>query len=113
MQERRVFGEQKAESLCRRRLGDDARQRQRHRSGRGGSDRGTGQQGDEATDLHAHGNVYGLEDFKAGRCKLHRIEVEELGDVSGKTLLHLQCHFGMDTLSFFGNFPQEDAITVL
>ena len=28
---------------------------------------------DEATDLHAHGNVYGIEDFKAGRCQLHRI----------------------------------------
>lgn len=55
---------------------------------------------DEATELHARGNVYGLEDFKAGRCRLHRIEVEELGDVSGKTLLHLQCHFGLDTLSW-------------
>jgi SAM-dependent methyltransferase len=55
---------------------------------------------DEATDLHAGGNIYGIEDFKAGRCKLHRIEVEELGDVSGKTLLHLQCHFGLDTLSW-------------
>jgi len=55
---------------------------------------------DEATDLHARGNVYGIEDFKAGRCQLHRIEVEELGDVTGKTLLHLQCHFGLDTLSW-------------
>jgi SAM-dependent methyltransferase len=55
---------------------------------------------DEATDIHARGNIYGLEDFKAGRCKLHRIELEELGDVSGKTLLHLQCHFGLDTLSW-------------
>jgi len=33
---------------------------------------------DEATDIHARGNVYGIEDFKAGRCQLHRIEVEEL-----------------------------------
>jgi len=55
---------------------------------------------DEATDLHARGNVYGIEDFKAGRCRLHRIEVEELGDVRGKSLLHLQCHFGLDTLSW-------------
>jgi len=53
---------------------------------------------DEATDLHARANVYGIEDFKAGRCRLHRIEVEELGDVRGKSLLHLQCHFGLDTL---------------
>jgi SAM-dependent methyltransferase len=28
------------------------------------------------------------------------VEVEELGDVSGKSLLHLQCHFGLDTLSW-------------
>src|SRR4029077_6379893 len=55
---------------------------------------------DEATDIHARGNVYGIEDFKAGRCQLHRIEVEELGDVAGKTLLHLQCHFGLCTLSW-------------
>jgi len=55
---------------------------------------------DEATDIHARGNVYGIEDFKAGRCQLHRIEVEELGDVAGKTLLHLQCHFGLGTLSW-------------
>src|SRR5262245_40624793 len=55
---------------------------------------------DEATEIHAVGNVYGLEDFKAGRCRLHRIEVEELGDVTGKRLLHLQCHFGLDTLSW-------------
>src|SRR5260370_7899072 len=55
---------------------------------------------DEATDIHARGNVYGIEDFKGGRCQLHRIEVEELGDVTGKTLLHLQCHFGLGTLSW-------------
>jgi len=55
---------------------------------------------DEATDIHARGNVYGIEDFKAGRYQLHRIEVEEVGDVAGKRLLHLQCHFGLDTLSW-------------
>ena len=55
---------------------------------------------DEATDIHARGDAYGIEDFKAGRCQLHRIEVEELGDVTGRTLLHLQCHFGLDTLSW-------------
>ena len=55
---------------------------------------------DEATDIHARGNVYGIEDFKAGRCQLHRIEVEEVGDVAGKTLLHLQCHFGLGTVSW-------------
>jgi SAM-dependent methyltransferase len=55
---------------------------------------------DEATRLHTRGNVYGVEDFKAGTCRLHRVEVEEVGDVQGKRLLHLQCHFGIDTLSW-------------
>lgn len=55
---------------------------------------------DEATRLHTRGNVYGIEDFLAGQCRLHRVEVEELGDVRGKHLLHLQCHFGLDTLSW-------------
>jgi SAM-dependent methyltransferase len=54
----------------------------------------------EATRFHTRGNVYGVEDFKAGACRLHRVEVEELGDVRGKRLLHLQCHFGLDTLSW-------------
>jgi SAM-dependent methyltransferase len=55
---------------------------------------------DEATAIHTRGNVYGVEDFKAGQCRLHRVEVEEVGDVQGKRLLHLQCHFGIDTLSW-------------
>ncbi len=55
---------------------------------------------DEATELHGRGNVYGIEDFKAGLCRLHRVEVEEVGDVRDKRLLHLQCHFGIDTLSW-------------
>jgi SAM-dependent methyltransferase len=55
---------------------------------------------DEATRFHARDNVYGIEDFKGGMCRLHRVEVEEVGDVRGRTLLHLQCHFGLDTLSW-------------
>jgi SAM-dependent methyltransferase len=55
---------------------------------------------DEATRFHTRGNVYGVEDFKAGACALHRVELEEVGDVRGKRLLHLQCHFGIDTLSW-------------
>ncbi|SDW03193.1 bifunctional 2-polyprenyl-6-hydroxyphenol methylase/3-demethylubiquinol 3-O-methyltransferase UbiG [Paenibacillus sp. CF384] len=43
---------------------------------------------------------YDIEGFKAGKTSLGPIELEELGDVSGKSLLHLQCHFGLDTLSW-------------
>jgi SAM-dependent methyltransferase len=55
---------------------------------------------DEATRLHTRGNVYGTEDFRAGMCRLHRVEVEEVGDVAHRRMLHLQCHFGLDTLSW-------------
>ena len=50
--------------------------------------------------VHAKSDFYNLEAFKKGSSSLHSFEREALGDVSGKTLLHLQCHFGQDTLSF-------------
>jgi SAM-dependent methyltransferase len=55
---------------------------------------------DEWAVIHARSSFYDVEGFKAGRCTLRPIELEALGDVTGKTLLHLQCHFGMDTLSW-------------
>lgn len=54
----------------------------------------------ELTPIHARSHFYDVEGFKSGRCTLSPIEVEEVGDVSSKSLLHLQCHFGMDTLSW-------------
>src|SRR4029077_17046179 len=45
-------------------------------------------------------DFYDLASFKQGRNSLQSIEQEELGDVRGRSLLHLQCHFGMDTLSW-------------
>jgi SAM-dependent methyltransferase len=54
----------------------------------------------ELTPIHARSEFYDVEGFKAGKCTLKSIELEELGDVSGKSLLHLQCHFGLDTLSW-------------
>lgn len=55
---------------------------------------------DQWTSLHARSSFYDVAGFKAGRTSLRSIELEEVGDVSGKTLLHLQCHFGLDTLSW-------------
>jgi ubiquinone/menaquinone biosynthesis C-methylase UbiE len=52
------------------------------------------------TAVHKDSAFYDLASFKNGRSSLNRIELEELGDVKGKTLLHLQCHFGMDTMSW-------------
>lgn len=50
--------------------------------------------------LHAGTRSYNVAGFKAGETRLHDIELAEMGDVRGKTLLHLQCHFGLDTLSW-------------
>jgi SAM-dependent methyltransferase len=55
---------------------------------------------DELVGVHKETPYYDLAGFKAGRDSVYSIEVGELGDVAGKTLLHLQCHFGMDTLSW-------------
>ena len=54
----------------------------------------------EWTQIHETSAFYDLEGFKAGNSSLHSIERDELGDVSGRSLLHLQCHFGLDTLSW-------------
>lgn len=52
------------------------------------------------TAVHKASAFYNLEEFKKGKSSLNKIELEEVGDVKGKSLLHLQCHFGMDTLSW-------------
>ncbi len=54
----------------------------------------------EKTSVHAASNFYDVAGFKAGQITLKDIEREEVGPVSGKTLLHLQCHFGLDTMSW-------------
>jgi SAM-dependent methyltransferase len=52
------------------------------------------------TAVHAEGEFYDLAGFRAGGIRLRDEEIEAVGDVRGKTLLHLQCHFGIDTLSW-------------
>ncbi len=49
---------------------------------------------------HEKSDFYDLAGFRAGEERLRSIELEELGDVTGKSLLHLQCHFGLDTLAW-------------
>jgi SAM-dependent methyltransferase len=55
---------------------------------------------DEITPIHAQSEQYDVAGFKAGKNTLKSVELKEVGEVSGKSLLHLQCHFGMDTLSW-------------
>ncbi len=53
---------------------------------------------DEITPVHLRS--YGVERFLAGEQWLPTKILEEVGDVEGKTLLHLQCHFGLDSLAW-------------
>src|SRR6266496_1452902 len=57
---------------------------------------------DAWTKIHVAGDFYDVASFKSGErgMRLRDYEIEEIGDVSDKTLLHLQCHFGLDTLSW-------------
>ena len=50
--------------------------------------------------VHAASAFYDVAGFKAGRITLNEIERQEVGAVAGRSLLHLQCHFGMDTMSW-------------
>lgn len=54
----------------------------------------------EMVEVHWKHPDYYVKEFLEGRSSLKRIELEMLGDVHGKHLLHLMCQFGMDTLSW-------------
>ena len=54
---------------------------------------------DERVDVHLASPMYTLKELRAGRGELNAIEERELGPVAGKRVLHLQCHFGADTLA--------------
>ncbi|MDO6427941.1 class I SAM-dependent methyltransferase [Thalassotalea sp. 1_MG-2023] len=55
---------------------------------------------DERTKIHINSRFYDVDAFIGGKSSLNKIELNQVGDVKGKTLLHLQCHFGLDTLSW-------------
>ena len=55
---------------------------------------------DERVPIHVGSRFYDVDGFRAGRECLRPFELTEVGDVAGKTLVHLQCHFGLDTLSW-------------
>jgi SAM-dependent methyltransferase len=51
-------------------------------------------------DVHIESDFYDMEGFLKGKSTLNSIELDLLGDVKGKKVLHLQCHFGQDTMTF-------------
>lgn len=50
-------------------------------------------------DSHLQSEFYDVANFIKGKSSLNSIELDLLGDLKGKTILHLQCHFGQDTIS--------------
>ncbi len=55
---------------------------------------------DESVPIHVTSSGYDLQGFLRGEKSLYAVEMDEVGDVRGEDLLHLQCHFGMDTLNW-------------
>jgi SAM-dependent methyltransferase len=53
---------------------------------------------DERVAIHLKAESYEMDSLRAGHAKLHTIEEAELGSVDGLKVLHLQCHFGRDSL---------------
>lgn len=51
------------------------------------------------TAIHVESDFYDMESFLKGKSSLNSFELELLNDVKGKSILHLQCHFGQDTIS--------------
>ena len=52
------------------------------------------------TEVHIASEFYDMKGFLEGKSTLNSIELKLLGDISNKKILHLQCHFGQDTMTF-------------
>src|SRR3974390_1524574 len=55
---------------------------------------------DERVAIHRadRSGFYAVEQFWAGGKELLAVKWGELGDIAGRRVVHLQCHFGLDTL---------------
>ncbi|MGZ3885296.1 MAG: SAM-dependent methyltransferase, partial [Bacteroidia bacterium] len=53
----------------------------------------------QRTEFHMQSEFYDVQGFLKGKSSLKEIDLRLLGDISGTSILHLQCHFGQDTLS--------------
>jgi len=50
-------------------------------------------------EVHFDSEFYDVKGFLEGRSSLNSMELDLLGDIDGKSILHLQCHFGQDSIS--------------
>jgi hypothetical protein len=55
---------------------------------------------DARVPVHLASSFYDIDGFRAGRDTLDPFQVAEVGEVAGRRLVHLQCHIGLDTLSW-------------
>ncbi|MEI9983913.1 MAG: class I SAM-dependent methyltransferase [Aliidongia sp.] len=55
---------------------------------------------DGVTPAHLASPLYDIDGFLSGRLSLQPHEIADLGPVAGRDLIHLQCHIGLDTLSW-------------
>ncbi|NQY07073.1 MAG: class I SAM-dependent methyltransferase [Flavobacteriaceae bacterium] len=62
------------------------------------------------TEVHYDSEFYDNDNFIKGVSSLNPIELALLGDIKGKSILHLQCHFGQDTISLSRNGAQATGI---
>ncbi len=62
------------------------------------------------TAIHYESGFYDKHAFAKARNSLNSYELKALGDVNGKSLLHLQCHFGQDSLSWAARGAQVTAV---
>lgn len=65
---------------------------------------------DEWVPIHVASRFYDVAGFKAGRPAIEPFEVDELGALGGLRLVHLQCHFGLDTLDLVRMHPTLTAV---
>jgi SAM-dependent methyltransferase len=65
---------------------------------------------DERVPLHLASEFYDVEGFKAGHPQIQPFEVDELGALGDLHLVHLQCHFGLDTLDLVRMHPTLEAV---
>ena len=54
---------------------------------------------DKKTPVHIVSSLYHVDEVIKGGNSLNGVEIDGLGDVKNKRILHLQCHFGLDSIS--------------
>ena len=53
----------------------------------------------DKTKYHVNSKFYDMKSFRNGAISLMPTELNELRNIEGKRILHLQCHFGQDSIS--------------